>query len=87
MIPLEFVYLYGLQFTIVLAIFYLPIYYQLRSKSLVFIKIYKGRSDLNDKSIKGIEDFMQESVMATLKIGLSILAPLLGGVLPDIINF
>jgi len=82
MIPIEFVYLYGLQFSIVLAIFYLPIYYQLRNRAQKYLS-----SVDDDEAHPGISAFMNESISDSLKIALSILAPLISGFLPDMIHF
>ncbi|MTI19674.1 hypothetical protein E1176_01440 [Fulvivirga sp. RKSG066] len=82
MIPIEFVYLYGLQFSIVLAIFYLPIYYQLRNHAQTYLN-----SVDDQEAHPSISAFMNESISDSLKVALSILAPLISGFLPDMIHF
>lgn len=82
MIPIEFVYLYGLQFSIVLAIFYLPIYYQLRNRAQHYLNTVEDK-----EAHPSISAFMNESISDSLKIALSILAPLISGFLPDMIHF
>jgi len=87
MIPIEFVYLYGLQFTIVLVIFCLPIYFQLRIKGQDIINSSKNEPEPNEPAIKNMELFMQESVVDTFKVGFAILEPLISSILPDVLNF
>lgn len=84
MVPIEFVYLYGLQFTFVLAVFYFPIYYQFKSKTEGYISYLQstGKTLADDQKVL----LTQESLIDGLKIGISILAPLLSGVLPDLLN-
>lgn len=86
-IPIEFIYLYGLQFTIVLAIFYLPISYQLKQKGIHFISFNKENNKGSDESFSDLSKFIDESTYENFKVGLSILAPLISSILPDVLHF
>ena len=82
--PQEFVYLYGLLFTIYLALLYLPIYYRLK---------YKGETMTlglqNDELAAGTPGnsfLITESALDSLKVTLSILAPVVSSLLPNLLN-
>lgn len=85
--PQNFVYLYGLMFTFYLALFYIPIFFRLK---------FKGRSMMNkiilneddDKKYKYLSKIflMEETALDNLKATLSILAPVLSSLLPNILK-
>lgn len=77
--PVEFVYLYGVFFTVFLALFYSPVYLQLLS--------FKQETKTNSK----LAEFKQNEVLQgsnweTIKILASLLAPLLSSILPGILS-
>lgn len=77
--PVEFVYLYGLFFTIFLALFYAPVYLQLLNLKQ------------QTKSIKELREFQESDTFKvtnweTIKILASLLAPLLSSILPGFLS-
>ncbi|MDW3195680.1 MAG: hypothetical protein R8G66_25105 [Cytophagales bacterium] len=77
--PVEFVYLYGLFFTVFLALFYTPVYLQLLD--------LKQRT----KSVKDLREFQESDTFKvtnweTIKILASLLAPLLSSILPGFLS-
>lgn len=108
--PIEFVYLYGLVFTLFLGLAYLPVYVQLKRKGEWLMyhlleeekqlsEAVESKSEPEKKKaqistsplpeLTGLEDIflMKSSSMDSLKVILSILAPLLTGVLSKVVDF
>lgn len=101
--PTEFLYLYGLLFAVVLAMVYLPIYFHVRvvgkrihaELAAAAQGVCNGRGDDGDDG-HGTDDPLaeareiltgQESVGNKLLSWISIAAPVLGTILPDLISF
>jgi hypothetical protein len=87
LVPPQFVYLYGLFFSVILATFYIPVFFHLRSKGRALnraLKKYASIPDDMEVSLERLE--MNESVMDNLKMALTILAPLISSFLPDLIT-
>lgn len=86
--PPQFVYMYGLFFAIILASFYLPVYYQLRAHGRWLIERIRAgelpeRTDAKS-SLQRLQ--LHESALDNLKTALSIVAPLLSSFLPELIR-
>lgn len=77
--PVEFVYLYGVFFTVFLALFYAPVYLQLLS----FKQQTKNNIELSEFQQN---DVLKGSNWETIKILASLLAPLLSSILPGILS-
>jgi len=82
--PQQFVYLYGLMFTFYLALLYLPIYYRLKYKGETMAKGLKA--DAPGAAILNESFLIQESALDSLKVALSILAPVVSSLLPGLLN-
>lgn len=99
--PIEFVYLYGMVFTLFLGMAYVPIYIQLKRKGEWIVDHYEQRLE---KSLHVAEEepatlaleplaemenlfLLKGSTLDSAKVILSILAPLLTGVLSKLIDF
>jgi hypothetical protein len=84
--PSEFIYAYGLIFTIFLSIVYIPVYQNLRIKGQLLAEKSapaEGTNVLKDK-LKQFD--LAESPLKNLQVILSILAPILGSVFLDFIK-
>ena len=85
--PIEFIFAYGMSFTVMLAIFYLPIYYQLRLKGVELNSKYTAVFTGDKEKLPVDKDFLiKENGISNLKVALSILAPVLTSILGDIVN-
>lgn len=99
--PIEFLYLYGLLFAVVLAIVYLPIHFHIRLTGKRIFEMLKedrgrgaddgeteGKSAADTGGLAVAEEVLtgQESVANKLVGWLSIAAPAIGTVLPDLIS-
>lgn len=82
--PQEFVYLYGLLFTIYLALLYLPIYYRLKYKGETMTEGLPSEELVAGKP--GNSFLISESALDSLKVTLSILAPVVSSLLPNLLN-
>lgn len=82
--PQEFVYLYGLLFTIYLALLYLPIYYRLKYKGETMT--HGLQHDELAAGTPGESFLITESALDSLKVTLSILAPVVSSLLPNLLN-
>jgi hypothetical protein len=83
--PQEFVYLYGLVFTLYLAILYIPVYYRLKYKGETMVE---SLNPDNADQVKLAANFIiQESALDSFKVALSILAPIVSSLLPGLIKF
>ncbi|MNY08146.1 hypothetical protein D3C86_1409850 [compost metagenome] len=87
--PKQMSYVYGLYFTVFLCIIYVPVYYQIRNnynnlKELAIEMDLDENPDHKDiyKSVFGDVKF-EGSVMDHVKLAITILAPLLTGLLPN----
>lgn len=81
--PKEFTYMYGMVYTLYLALFYLPIYYRLRSKGAYMMRAVIE----NDKTKKfGTYFLINESPLESFQVALSILAPIVTSLLPGLIK-
>lgn len=81
--PKEFTYMYGMVFSLYLALLYLPIYYRLRSKGACMVRAVPETDD----GKKLIARFLiTESPIESFKVAMSILAPVVGALLPGIIK-
>jgi hypothetical protein len=86
--PPQFVYMYGLFFAIILASFYLPVYYQLRTHGRWLIERIRA-SELpehadTENSLQRLR--LHESALDNFKTSLSIIAPLLSSFLPELVR-
>jgi hypothetical protein len=95
LIPIEFVYLYGLTFTVFLAIIYLPIHFQLRQLGEIIIKEKNlsmedhdvdGEKEQSKQASSHISVFtMQSSWLDNMKVSFAILGPLLTSLVGEFI--
>jgi len=86
LVPPEFVYLYGLFFSVILATIYIPVFIHLRSKGRELNRALKKDASIpNDMQVSLERLEMNESVLDNLKMALTILAPLISSFLPDLI--
>lgn len=84
--PKTFVYMYGLVFSFFLAIIYLPIYFRLQLKGrLIKNSVPQNENTQNEFSIAEVFS-VRESPIETVKIILSILAPVLTSLVPGLFN-
>ena len=75
LVPVEFVYLYGVFFTVVLVLFYAPVHFQLEAlKSIATEK----------PPLRGVERELKVSNWHSFKILASLFAPLLSSILPGL---
>jgi hypothetical protein len=81
--PVEFAYMYGLVFTLYLALLYLPIYYRLRSKGMGMVE---GIADTDEGNKLKAGFSITESPLESFKVALSILAPVATALIPGIIK-
>jgi hypothetical protein len=78
--PHNFVYIYGLVFTFFLAVLYLPIYYRLRQKGVSMLQLEDEQDEIKEPVFKAF--IIKETPLDSLKIALSILAPILTTLIP-----
>ena len=85
--PQNFVALYGLLFTFYLALIYIPIFFRLKNKgqSMMGQVILTDEGDEKTKYLSKIF-LTQETPLDNLKTALSILAPVLSGLLPNLLK-
>ncbi len=83
-VPHSFVYVYGLVFTFFLAVLYLPIYYRLRQKGVAMLEIAEGEEEEKEKQPVFKTFIIKETPLDSLKITLSILAPILTSLIPNV---
>jgi hypothetical protein len=81
--PQEFAYMYGMVFTLYLALLYLPIYYRLRSKGTSMVR---NAPDTDEGKKLSAKFQIAESPVESFKVALSILAPVVSALLPGIIK-
>ncbi|ASU35840.1 hypothetical protein [Mucilaginibacter xinganensis] len=81
--PQEFAYMYGMVFTLYLALLYLPIYYRLRSKGAFMVRNVPDTDEGKKLSAKFL---IAETPLESFKVALSILAPVVSALLPGIIK-
>ncbi len=85
--PVEFIFAYGVSFTLVLAIFYLPIYYHLRLKGESLKKEFLDMNlDKEHEEMANSVFTITEKGISNFKVALSILSPLITSILGDIIS-
>lgn len=82
--PKEFSYMYGMVYTLYLALFYLPIYYRLRTKGIYMVRALTQNEA--DREL-GANFVIKESPLESFKVIFSILAPIASALLPEIIKF
>ncbi|MBT1697113.1 hypothetical protein KK083_09520 [Fulvivirgaceae bacterium PWU4] len=83
--PTEFIYAYGLIFTVILAIIYLPVDYHLRSVGAMLTKEFPAKTDGADA--KASDTFsMKDSGLKNLNIFLTLLSPILGSAFSEVIK-
>ena len=86
--PVEFVFVYGMIFTLFLAMFYLPIYYQLRMKGVELKEKFSSTPDEENKSKANVEGFeLKETGISNFQVALSILSPFISTIIGEIVNF
>jgi hypothetical protein len=85
-LPKNYVYLYGVLFTFFLAIIYMPIYYRLKLKGELMLKeIPKVELEADCKDLAAILN-IEQTPIESLKVVLSILAPVLTSLVPGMLN-
>ncbi len=83
-VPVSFVYVYGMIFTFFLAVLYLPLYHRLKQKGVAMLNLN------DDEALDKENDFVlkrfiiKESPIESFKITFSILAPILTTLIPNI---
>jgi hypothetical protein len=83
LLPIDFVYLYGLVFTVLLAVVYIPIYVQLKRKGLEIMEGPINPVETTKQQVKAFEEsqlnilMMKSTSLDSLKVSLSILGPVL----------
>jgi hypothetical protein len=82
--PSEFIYAYGLIFTIILAIIYLPVDYHLRLAGVELSNTFPSDQSANAKS-DGLSA-IKESGLKNLNIFLTLLSPILGSAFSEVIK-
>ncbi|GEM_PF-6633546 len=88
--PPEFGYVYGLLFSFLLAMIYVPVHYYIRFKSRSFIQqLYE--EDCSEDELKNIGEvkekvLIKQSALDNLKVAFTVVAPLVSSFLPDFIN-
>jgi len=90
--PKEFVYAYGLFFTVLLAIIYIPVQHYIKFKGC---EILESLNELNEENIKNKralesakEKFdLKTTPAGTLSASLTVLAPFISSLLPGYLNF
>lgn len=82
--PQEFVYLYGVVFTLYLALLYLPVYYRLKYKGESMVQSLNTASEPDAKLAESF--LIRESPLESFKVALSILAPVVSSLLPELIK-
>lgn len=91
--PIEFVYIYGAFFTVLLAIIYIPIYnyLQITGKSIeeAVNQLPQGEAKKDGLQSSKIENILktEHSAIDKLKVSFSIFAPILGSILPKLLEF
>jgi len=85
-VPMNYVYLYGVLFTFFLGIIYMPIYYRLRYKGETMLKEIQQcpPETYNQEIVKVFK--IQETPIESVKVVLSILAPVLTSLVPGLLN-
>jgi hypothetical protein len=85
--PHEFIFAYGLVFSIFLAAVYIPVYHNLKvngEKIVSYLNESNEIYNISDNEINQLE--LNENPLQNIKVSLTILAPLLTGVLSEILN-
>lgn len=84
--PTEFIYAYGLIFTIFLAAIYIPIHYHLKAegKRIADQLRESNESEFTEEKAKQLE--MKEPTKKSIQVLLTILAPILGSVFTDLLK-
>lgn len=83
MLPKEFTYLYGLTFTLFLALLYLPIAFRMRSTAEHISATLAGTPE---ETIWASKFAIDQSPLESLKVALSILAPVVTALLPGVLE-
>lgn len=94
LLPIDFVYLYGLIFTAILAIIYIPVFFQLKRKGESILKLIDNpavplEEDADSPEIdEEVRDILmlKPTSLDNLKVSLSILGPVLTGLLSKFIE-
>ncbi|MFC2152029.1 hypothetical protein ACFLSE_05825 [Bacteroidota bacterium] len=84
--PIEFVYLYGLSFSLILIIAYVPIFANLKYKSQKIVAGVEGLSaQYQPEKLKAIKEKLsvQSTIFDNIKVVISLLAPLITSFLPN----
>ncbi|MES2113312.1 MAG: hypothetical protein V4577_31460 [Bacteroidota bacterium] len=85
-VPRNYGYIYGLLFTFLLAVIYMPIYYRLKRKGEMMLKeIPRGELDGGGQDIAAVLNIKQTPI-ESFKVALSILAPVLTSLVPGLLN-
>jgi len=85
-VPRDYVYLYGVLFTFLLAIVYMPIYARLKNKGELMLKeIPQNLLNADGHKIASVLN-IKETPIESLKVVLSILAPVLTSLVPGLLN-
>ncbi len=82
-LPKEFTYLYGINFTLFLALLYMPVYYRLRNKGVEMVR--NLAHDVDGEKMRA-QFLINETPLESFKVALSILAPVVSALLPGIIK-
>lgn len=84
--PTEFIYSYGLMFTVFLAAIYLPVHYHLKMEGKRIAAWMVASHDQNgiEEKIEQLE--MKEPWLKTLQIFLTILSPIIGSLITDLLK-
>ena len=86
LVPQNYVYLYGVLFTFFLAIIYMPIYYRLKCKGEMMLKeISQDELEGDCQKIATVLK-IEQTPIESLKVVLSILAPVLTSLVPGLLN-
>jgi hypothetical protein len=86
--PIEFVYLYGLSFSLILVIAYFPVFYNLKAKSKAILSNFDNiSSDFESDKIEDLRNKLniQNTAIDNIKIVISLMAPIVTSFLPNLI--
>ena len=87
LVPMEFIYMYGLYFAVILGIFYVPIFMQLRLRGVHLLHELEAGGNLEpDDEDSRTRLTMRESPLSNLISTLSIFAPLITSFLPGLLK-
>jgi len=83
-VPISFVYVYGMIFTFFLAVLYLPLYHRLKQKGVAMLNLNEDEAIEKEKDPVLKRFIIKETPVESFKVTFSILAPIITTLIPNI---